>query len=170
MKNNTDYLASNKDIRIVNKFNTASLYFFLCTILFAACFMFLRSENTSVANVSIAISVVCLILGCIKASKKVSQYTYLPTDSRVKMHTLYFNMNASNELIHFLKLHDMELLKRLEPLKSGGVLVKLYLSDDNAFSLLKSFQYDEYIYRTLYQDESFSSEECEQIKEILKIR
>jgi hypothetical protein len=169
MNNKINNQESYKDIKIAEKFNTSSLYFFGGTIVLAAMFVFFKDIDSSVSNVSLALSVIALITGIIKASKKVKQYTYLPTNSRVRLHPLYFNMKSASEVTDFLKSHDMELLKKITPLKTGGVLAKLFISDDNKFSLVKSFQYDEYLYRTLYKDETFSCDECKQLREILSI-
>lgn len=94
---------------------------------------------------------------------------YLPTKSRLKLHTLYFDVHASDDVQSCLQMKRFDELANLKQQKDNGVKLEAMFSVDSEFAAVQVLEYVPYTFEAITPVMCFYGGEAKKLREALKV-
>lgn len=128
-----------------------------------------EDPNSSLPSTLFIVGAVILLAGIIKFFVSRSCYVYLPTKSRLKLHTVYYDVKVSDDVQNGLSMKRFDDLTRLQQQKDNGVKVETMLSADGEFAATQVLEYVPYTFEAITPVMCFYGEDARKLKAALKI-
>ena len=125
--------------------------------------------NSSLPSTFFIVGAVIFIGGLVKFFVSRSCYVYLPTKSRLKLHTLYFDVHASDDVQSCLQMKRFDELANLKQQKDNGVKLEAMFSVDSEFAAVQVLEYVPYTFEAITPVMCFYGGEAKKLREALKV-
>ena len=160
----------NPDLRIYFNLNEILLTLLLMLIAVMAIVDASLSEgiNTTLSGLEMGVGVCLLLFAIIRFAMRHKAWYYIPTQSKMNVKTFYFDDSEKSVLIDLLKGNFPERSCSLKSKTIGKVRLEMFYSEDKKIVMAQVFQYDDWCYKALTEVAMLSSEQLNQVLNLIK--
>ncbi|MDR0976416.1 MAG: hypothetical protein LBL78_01480 [Prevotellaceae bacterium] len=101
------------------------------------------------------------LYGCVRLFRRLRSVVYLPTQSALRKHSLYFDLATLTNLRELVDKHNFAAVVNLRGSGSGNVRMDVLLSRCGSFAAVQLFQFIPYNYTPVSDIAYFSGDEAE---------
>ena len=132
----------------------------------AMCF---EDPNSAIPSFLVSLSAIFIIGGIIKLVLSHTVYIYKPTNSRIKLKTLYFPNNSCDELQSCLTSNRFDEISSIQQEKNHGLKLEVLISKDRQFIAVQILQYIPYNFEPISPIISYFNDNAQKLAAALKI-
>lgn len=141
---------------------TLSIMIFLLGIaLMMVPIMFVEDSSSTLYTLLMITAIIIALLGLFYFLFGGKKYVYVPTNSRIKEYSLYFQPEATELIIPAIEKGDLSLLKSMDSNGNAPVKLEVLVSEDRKFANCQEFHYVPYTYEPVSKVARLSSSATE---------
>lgn len=158
----------NKDIRKQTRLSISALVVIIVGIVIGGIALLFDDLNSSIPSFLFTLSILLILGGVVKLLVSRTCYVYLPTQSRMKSATYYFDVRESDIIQDCLQMKRFDELARLERRHDNGVKVDILCAENGNFTAVQVSEYIPYTFEAITPVMYYSGEEARRLAVALK--
>ncbi|MDR0962126.1 MAG: hypothetical protein LBM62_06185 [Mediterranea sp.] len=167
----TSYLVSNHP-HIGKRTNVANLALSITLIVLGiAAFLttfLLKQPSSAVGMALMVVGIGLFVYGAMRLVRQSRSVVFLPTQSALKKHTLYFDLKELHNLKELVENRNFSAVINLKSTHSGNVRMDVLLSGCNGFAAVQLFQFVPYNYTPVTDITYYTNEDAQRFALFLR--
>jgi hypothetical protein len=158
------YLASTHP-HIGQRFDVANLILSVALIAagiaaFGGTFL-LDRPSSALGMMLMVVGIGLALYGCVRLLRNTRRVVYLPSQSALKKHSLYFDLRELQNLRELVNSHNFSAVVNMRGSGSGNIRMDVLMSRCNGFAAVQLFQFVPYNYTPITDIAYFAGDEAE---------